>query len=204
VPAGAEDLFRDVRPTARRVVYVALEAFAEKGYHATTTREIASKAEMSPAAMYIHYSSKQDLLLQISRLGHEAALDVVRTAADSTNDPVQRLRNVVQDFAMFHVRHRTTARVAQFELRSLTPENFATVAVLRRHTEDVMRATLQAGIGSGDFTVPDPAGAALALLSLGIDIARWFPVGWHRKYDEIGTLYADLALRMVTGRGSQT
>lgn len=58
-----------------------MEAFAERGYHATTTRDIAGRAGMSPAALYIHYKTKEELLHRISRIGHDRALGILRTAA---------------------------------------------------------------------------------------------------------------------------
>jgi hypothetical protein len=40
----------------------------------------------------------------------------------------------------------------------------------------------------------------LALLSLVVDVARWYRPEGPRSPDDIGALYADLALRMVTAR----
>ena len=65
-------------PAARKLLLAALDSFSTVGYHATTTRDIADRAVMSPAAVYVHYKSKGELLLTISRTGHELALAVYR------------------------------------------------------------------------------------------------------------------------------
>lgn len=39
----------------------AADAFAAKGFHATTTRDIAGRAGLSPAGVYVHFASKEDL-----------------------------------------------------------------------------------------------------------------------------------------------
>ena len=53
--------------TAReRLLEAAVEAFAEKGFTATTTRDIASRAGMSPAAVYVHHDTKENLLFTVS------------------------------------------------------------------------------------------------------------------------------------------
>ena len=72
--AGGEiEPWVEVTPdAARRLLVAAVEAFAERGYHATTTRDIAGRAGMSPAALYIHYKTKEELLHRISRIGHAA------------------------------------------------------------------------------------------------------------------------------------
>src|SRR5882757_10186823 len=76
---------------ARRLLVAAVEAFAERGYHATTTRDIAGRAGMSPAALYIHYKTKEELHHRISRIGHEKALEILRTAAGREGTAAERL-----------------------------------------------------------------------------------------------------------------
>jgi AcrR family transcriptional regulator len=44
--------------TRARLLKAATDAFAEKGFHATTTRDIATLAGMSPAALYVQHKSK--------------------------------------------------------------------------------------------------------------------------------------------------
>ena len=41
--------------TVDRLMRAAAQAFAEKGFHATTTRDIASGAGLSPAGVYVHF-----------------------------------------------------------------------------------------------------------------------------------------------------
>ncbi|MCZ9342263.1 TetR family transcriptional regulator, partial [Streptomyces sp. TRM76130] len=43
----------------------------------------------------------------------------------------------------------------------------------------------------------------LAVLSLCIDVARWFNVDGARTPDEVGAVYADLVLRMVGAKDRQ-
>jgi AcrR family transcriptional regulator len=52
-------------PNKRRIVEAAVLAFAEQGYAATTTRDIALRAEVSEAAIFRHFPSKKDLLVRI-------------------------------------------------------------------------------------------------------------------------------------------
>ncbi|WP_342215837.1 TetR family transcriptional regulator [Nocardia cyriacigeorgica] len=45
--------------TRARLLEAAAAAFADKGFNATTTRDIAAAAGMSPAAVYVHHRSKE-------------------------------------------------------------------------------------------------------------------------------------------------
>jgi AcrR family transcriptional regulator len=182
---------------ARRLVLAAVEAFAERGYHATTTRDIASRAGMSPAALYIHYKTKEELLYQISGVGHRLSLGLLQDAANTGGTPAERLAAAVRSFVRWHAEHHTTGRVVQYELDALSAEHYAEIVGLRRQSEGVIRSVIQDGVKSGEFDVPEVSGTTLAVLSLCIDVARWFNPDGRRTPDEIGELYADLVLRMV-------
>ncbi|MCX4975778.1 TetR/AcrR family transcriptional regulator [Streptomyces sp. NBC_00620] len=197
--AGAEaQAWAEVTPdAARRLLVAAVEAFAERGYHATTTRDIAGRAGMSPAALYIHYKTKEELLHRISRIGHDKAIDILRTAADGDGSAAERLSDAVRSFVRWHAAQHTTARVVQYELDALGPDARAEIVALRRQTDAAVRGIIQDGVAAGEFDVPDVPGTTLAVLSLCIDVARWFNVNGPRTPDEVGALYADLVLRMV-------
>ncbi|SEQ84016.1 transcriptional regulator, TetR family [Streptomyces sp. yr375] len=195
---GETEPWDEVTPdAARRLLVAAVEAFAERGYHATTTRDIAGRAGMSPAALYIHYKTKEELLHRISRIGHDRALDILRTAAAGEGTATVRLAEAVSSFVRWHAGRRTTARVVQYELDALGPDARAEILDLRRKVDAEVRGIVEDGMASGEFDVPDVQGTTLAVLSLCIDVARWFNVDGPRTPDEVGALYADLVLRMV-------
>jgi AcrR family transcriptional regulator len=183
--------------TARRLMDAAVDAFADNGFHATTTRDIAARANMSPAGVYVHFASKQDLLFQLCRRGHALALEVVTTARDGAQAPPAQLVAIVSAFARWHAEQFRTARIVQYEFPHLTPDHRDEILDLRRQIDAVVREVLQAGVASGDFNVPDLAVTTLALQSLAIDVARWYGPSIRRTPEAIGTAYGDLALRLV-------
>ncbi|MFI1252821.1 TetR/AcrR family transcriptional regulator [Streptomyces netropsis] len=194
----------DVTPdAARRLVTAAVQAFAERGYHATTTRDIAGRAGMSPAALYIHYKTKEELLYQISGVGHRLALDILRRAREGDGSPADRLAEAVRTFVRWHAEHHTTARVVQYELGALGEEHHDEIVGLRRDSDAAVRAIIEDGVATGDFDVPDVRGTTLAVLSLCIDVARWFNADGKRTPGEVGELYAGLVLRMVGYAGQE-
>jgi AcrR family transcriptional regulator len=200
---GSDLPWEQVTPeAARRLLAAAVEAFAERGYHATTTRDIAGRAGMSPAALYIHFKTKEELLHRISRVGHERALAILRAAESGGGTSAQRLSEAVRTFVRWHAERHTTARVVQYELDSLGPEHRAEIVALRRESDAVVRRILLDGVRDGAFDVPDVPGTTLAVLSLCIDVARWFNDAGRRTPAEVGELYADLVLRMVGAPGA--
>jgi AcrR family transcriptional regulator len=183
---------------SRRLASAAIEQFAQRGYRATTTRDISVGAGMSPAAMYVHYESKEDLLFEICRIAHEAALNAVRFSADGAGSaPEDRLRAVIHDFTLWHAEHRTLARVAQYELDALSPEHFEIIAQLRRRTEAIVRKEIVRGVRENVFTINDVSVAVLAVVSLGIDVARWFRADARITPQSLATEYGTFAVTML-------
>ncbi|MFE7704837.1 TetR/AcrR family transcriptional regulator [Streptomyces sp. NPDC057486] len=198
---GESSPWGEVTPeAARRLLVAAVDAFAERGYHATTTRDIAGRAGMSPAALYIHYKTKEELLHRISRIGHDRALLLLETAADSDGTASERLADAVRSFVRWHAERHTTARVVQYELDALGEEHRTEIVALRRKSDAVIRRIISEGVQAGEFDVPDIPGTTLAVLSLCIDVARWFSAQGSRTPGEVGDLYADLVLRMVAAQ----
>ncbi|MEV7232783.1 TetR/AcrR family transcriptional regulator [Streptomyces sp. NPDC051020] len=201
---GESSPWGEVTPeAARRLLVAAVDAFAERGYHATTTRDIAGRAGMSPAALYIHYKTKEELLHRISRIGHDRALMLLETAADRDGTASERLADAVRSFVRWHAERHTTARVVQYELDALSEEHRTEIVALRRKSDAVIRRIISEGVQAGEFDVPDIPGTTLAVLSLCIDVARWFSAQGSRTPDKVGDLYADLVLRMVAARHSR-
>lgn len=193
-----EDLWPEVRPdAARRLMAAAVESFAARGYHATTTRDIATAAGMSPAALYVHFPAKAAVLFAISRSGHERTLTMVESTIAENDDPVDAMRTLVERFVAWHAKRHVVARVVQHELDALPPEDYRVVVDLRRRTEGLVRDVISAGVDAGVFTVPDVRTAARAVLSLGIDVARWYTPASKPAPTVLGKQYAELVLSML-------
>jgi len=186
--------------TRARLIEAAIAAFSEKGFHGTTTRDIAAAAGMSPAALYVHHRSKEDLLYLISRAGHERTLTLVRKAIEAGGTPAEQLRRVVYDFAVHHAERHTESRIVNYELAALSPDHRTDIRGIRQQIEAEVRGLVESGVASGDFDSPDPRMAAVALLSLGIDLGRWYREEGAWKPEDIAERYADMALRIVGTR----
>ena len=180
-----------------RLVAAAVESFASKGFHGTTTRDIAAAAGMSPAALYVHHRSKEDLLYVISKAGHERTLQLVEEGVASSPDPVQQLLAVIRGFTVHHARGHTGARIVNYELAALSPAHLEEIVGIRRAIEQRVRRLVDRGVEAGVFETSDPRMTSLALLSLGIDVARWYRDDGAWTPEQIGDHYCEIALRIV-------
>jgi len=201
-----EEAWNEVSPaTARRLLIAAVEAFAARGYHGTSTRDIADRAGLSPAGVYVHFASKEDLFYRITLIGHRQTLRnalLALEALDPGAGPAERLHAVIEAQTTWQARHHTTARVVEYDLPALSAEHYQEVSALRRRIAAVVRGVLADGVKAGVFDVPDVDGTTLALLSMVTDVARWYPSNSRQSPERLGRLYADLALRMAAPHGA--
>ena len=72
---GAADL------TRQRLIRSALELFTTRGYHDTTTAQIAKKAGIAEGTIYRHFASKQQLVNELYRAAQRWAAKVVQETA---------------------------------------------------------------------------------------------------------------------------
>src|SRR6516164_10468560 len=79
------------RTTPERVLDTAAMLFWEKGYAATTTREIAAAVGIQQASLYYHVASKEDLLYQLCVSSMEQLLADVELAGPQPCDSLDRL-----------------------------------------------------------------------------------------------------------------
>jgi len=73
--------------TRQRLIRTALELFTTRGYHDTTTAQIAKKAGIAEGTIYRHFDSKQQLINELYRAAQRWATKVVQETA---RDPEAR------------------------------------------------------------------------------------------------------------------
>jgi len=87
--------FEEIRKTSReKILNVALELFAKKGYHATSISQIAQKAKISKGLMYNYFASKEKLLDEIIQQGFNSLAELELKAKRDAN-PEKQLEDFV-------------------------------------------------------------------------------------------------------------
>ena len=183
---------------AARIRAAAIEAFAEHGYGGTTTRDIAARLGLSAAAMYPHYKSKEELLFVIAYEGHQKTIEWLKAADPVSESPANRLRAVVAEFARTQAAYHGRSKVVEYELTALSPEHYRVIVGLRRKLTRHVRGIVEAGVADGSFAVPEAEGVTLAIISLCVDVCRWYPAGRYADPEAVATLHSKLALRLVS------
>jgi AcrR family transcriptional regulator len=176
----------------------AIVAMSEQGYHGTSVRDIAERAGMSSAALYHHFSSKQDLLFRITDRGIDALVRKTEAALlASPNDPAARLGAVVRVHVLTHAENQRGSFIGNSEIRSLEPANRAVIISKRDQQKRIFDRVVADGVERGVFTTPYPKEATMALVTMCTAVAQWYRPDGALRPDQIADRYAELGLAML-------
>lgn len=73
------------------ILSAAREIASEEGWGAVTIRKIAGRIEYSPPMLYGYFDSKEDILLELVRMGYAGQLEAIERARDAARDPEEAL-----------------------------------------------------------------------------------------------------------------
>lgn len=82
----------DAAETARRILKVAADLFAVRGYAGVSLDDVAQGAGVTRGAVYHHYRSKPGLFRAVAAHIQSGVAAAVATAAEGVDDPLERLR----------------------------------------------------------------------------------------------------------------
>jgi AcrR family transcriptional regulator len=181
-----------------RILKVGLRLFSRKGFHGTSLRDIAAELELQPSALYAHFPSKEHVLAELLRLGHQAHQDALRAAMlEAGADPVEQIRRLVRTHARFHALYPMLAVVVNEEAHVLSAELGAESRVLREQSGLLLSEVVERGIAQGKFRPPHAAATLAAIGAIGLRIPYWYERSPGFDPDALAEVQVELALRML-------
>jgi AcrR family transcriptional regulator len=185
-------------PTKQQILKTAMHMFAERGFEATSLRQIAAGVGIEAGSLYNHISSKQDLLFQLITTATEDLIAFTEQhLAEETGGPADQLATAVRAHIIFYCVNQRQALVGDRELRSLTPENFEASRRMRRTYESIFINVLDKGMREGVFREIDTHVVAYGILGLGLNVAVWYRPEGRLSADEIARIFEGTVLRSV-------
>ncbi len=182
------------------IVSAAARLFADKGFRATTVRDIAEEAGVLSGSLYAHIETKEDLYLEIVRRAAADFSSAVGPWARETLDPIDKLAAMIRAHMGVMSASKAWARVYLDDDSQLPEETRIAARQLRREYERWWDQVLREGMEQGIFRVPDETLARLFILSALNGMSRWFRPEGRLSAEEIAEIYV-LLVRRVLGVG---
>jgi AcrR family transcriptional regulator len=164
--------------SARRadLVRLAGELFAEKGFRATTVREIADAAGILSGSLYHHFDSKESIGDEILAGFLNDVLAGYRQAAAEEADPRSAIERIVRSSASTLVEHRAALTMLQNDWNHFSAQpRFAYLRTAMREIEQIWVTQMEAGKAAGLFRADLDARLTYRLVR---DVL-WIPIHWR-------------------------
>jgi AcrR family transcriptional regulator len=159
------------------MVAIAAELFAQKGYRATTVREIADAAGILSGSLYHHFDSKESIGDEILSSFINQVLADYRAAVASASDPRMAIEQIVRSTSRTLSQHRAALTMLQNDWSHFaTQPRFAYLPRALREIERIWIGQLELGKHAGLFRPDLDAKLTYRLLQ---DVL-WVPAQWRR------------------------
>jgi AcrR family transcriptional regulator len=159
------------------MVAIAAELFAQKGYRATTVREIADAAGILSGSLYHHFDSKESIGEEILSGFINQVLADYRSAVVEAADPRAALEQIVRTTSRTLAQHRAALTMLQNDWNYFASQpRFAYMPKALREIERIWIGQLEAGKQAGLFRADLDAKLTYRLLQ---DVL-WIPAQWRR------------------------
>jgi AcrR family transcriptional regulator len=181
--------------TRKEQIYRAASAlFSERGFQATSVRDIARQLDLQGGSLYAHIASKEDVLWEIVSRAAAAFYRNVEPIAASEASAPERLRQMIHAHVHVVVGQLSHATVFFQDWRHLSEPRRSEVLRLRDGYETLFRAVIADGIATGELREVEPKMASLTMLSSLNGIPGWYHPEGDRTADEVAEAFADLLL----------
>jgi TetR/AcrR family transcriptional regulator len=163
---------RPKNPIARdKLLALAQQAFAERGYAGASMNEIAASAGLRKASLFHHFATKQALYLEVlAQLAQQLGEELGRPMPPDLPF-LDQLDLLGTRASGFFGEHPTAARLLMRELLDYGPYCEGPGAERVQQALDGLASFLQAGMFEGDIPFQDPHQLALGLATLHLG---WF------------------------------
>lgn len=169
--------------------------FRERGYPATTVRDIAREMNMQAGSLYAHIVSKEDVLWEIVNTAAEGFLGVAEPIVASDLRPSDKLRALVRAHVRLVANNIAEATIFLNDWKFLGEVRRASVVERRRRYEGLYRQVVEQGIEEGDFAPIDPKMATLLVLSAVNWMPQWYNPSGPLAPEEIADGFFELVLK---------
>jgi AcrR family transcriptional regulator len=187
----------DMLPEMRqRVLDAAARLFRDRGYAATTVREVADRCGIRAASLYYHFPSKDDILAEVFDYGVRHVAEAVRAAVEELPQSAtsyEKIRAAIlahlESFFVYGDYTATNIRVFRQAPRVVQRRNRR----LRDRYESYWRRLFEEAKGRGELREEVDLAVARLFLIGGLNhTLEWYTKRGGASFTELADRYADL------------
>ncbi|MBF0550773.1 MAG: TetR/AcrR family transcriptional regulator [Deltaproteobacteria bacterium] len=168
-----------VETRRRQIVQAAVDLFIQKGFHKTTTREIASRANFSIGTLYEYIQSKEDILYLVCEFIHSEMEKQVKEAIKPADTGRDTLKNAIDRYLRVCDRMQDHILLIYRETASLPGDSISYVLKNEARITGMFEDILTRGKDDGTLKLRHHRGITLIAHNIAVlghmwTFRRWF------------------------------
>lgn len=181
--------------SVERIEAAAVKLFSERTYPVVGMRDLSEAVGILPGSLYVHISSKEDLLQRIVETGIQRYLDAIEPVVESDQTAPERLRGAISAHLRVLDDSLQQTRVAFHQWSYLTATGKRRVIKLRRRYEALFDQIVDEGIEAGEFRqIKSPRVMVLGIIGMLNSATEWYSPNGELTPDQIAEILADGSL----------
>jgi len=137
------------------ILALARSLFAERGYTATTMRDLAEASDVLPGSLYAHFKSKSDLVRHVVMDFFTEVIPAQQRVLEGPGSGVERFADMIDTVFEICARHNEAVRILHYDWKELSAiEDLDDMRASTDQTLDLWRDVVAEGVRDGSIA-PD-------------------------------------------------
>jgi len=194
---------RDSEAKLQLILRVSSQVFAERGFGATSIRDISRAAGVSLSGLYYYFESKQHLLYLIQSATFTFVLESLQARLTDVTDPAERLHLLVLNHIDYFLAHPNEMKVLSHEEDALDEPFREKVQAIKRRYYGLAREIFESLAAEGLAPGVNQRIAVLSLFGMMNWPYKWYKPGVDPDAEELTSAIVGIFLRGVLPAGAE-
>ncbi len=156
------------------IVEEAAKLFRDKGYKATSVRDLAQQVGLEASSLYNHIKSKEELLQKICFQNARRFLNGIKAVEEADLNITEKVEALIRLHVQIAAEDITSVTVFNDEWRHLSEPSLSEFLEMRRDYENRFKSIIQTGIEAGLFKALHPTIVLNTILTSTRWIHYWY------------------------------
>lgn len=184
------------------ILEAAAQVIRQKGFHGASMADIAEAVQLQKASLYHHFSSKQDILLELLDRALEMVTAQMAEVMAQAVPADEKLRLAMCSYLKTLSEQGDLVSVMLLEHRSLDQEYRSRHLPNRDRFEQMWRDLIQEGVESGIFQCEDIPLTVRGLMGVINWTITWYRANGELSIDEVSEYFANLFMNGLRSQAS--
>ncbi|MEO0563665.1 MAG: TetR/AcrR family transcriptional regulator [Chloroflexota bacterium] len=196
------------------IIQAAAEVLKQKGFEASTMKDIAAEVNLTAASLYHHFRNKNALMIAVLEGGMDFAIEQMRPVVESDLSASEKLRKMIAVHVISLTEHTAVGAAMVFEIGALIGIRTPSAADGGKNAEDFLdrrdlffkrrdefegffREVVSEGIASGEFRQVDVPIFVKTMMGAHNWVSVWYRPGGRLTGQDVADHMADTFLRAL-------